>query len=100
MVITASKIKGCAIDDEDDAEDHPITLDDEDDLYDEREMSPRTNIDLSCETNGYGTFEQGTNKYYVTSQFNLQCFIIMYFCCSKTFRNICLFVKPISRRIN
>ena len=64
MVITASKIKGCAIDDEDDAEDHPNTLDDEDDLYDEREMSPRTNIDLSCETNGYSTFEQGTNKYY------------------------------------
>ena len=74
MVITASKIKGCAIDDEDDAEDHPNTLDDEDDLYDEREMSPRTNIDLSCETNGYSTFEQGTNKYYVTSQSNLQYF--------------------------
>ena len=76
MVITASKIKGCAIDDEDDAEDHTNTLDDEDDLYDEREMSPRTNIDLSCETNGYSTFEQGTNKYYVTSQSNLQYFII------------------------
>ena len=75
MVITASKIKGCAIDDEDDVEDNPNTLDDEDDLYDEREMSPRTNIDLSCETNGYGTFEQGTNTYYVTSQSNLQYFI-------------------------
>ena len=72
MVITASKIKGCAIDDEDDAEDHPNTVDEEDDLYDEREMSPRTNIDLSCETNGYSTFEQGTNKYYITSESNLQ----------------------------
>ena len=75
MVITASKIKGCAIDDEDDVEDNPNTLDDEDDLYDEREMSPRTNIVLSCETNGYGTFEQGPNNYYVTSQSNLQYFI-------------------------
>ena len=49
VVITASKIKGCSIEEEDVADD-----DDED-----SDVSPRTNLDPSCEVNGHASFKEG-----------------------------------------
>ena len=49
VVITASKIKGCSIDEDDIGDD-----DDED-----SDMSPRANLDPSCEVNSHTSFRAG-----------------------------------------
>ena len=60
VVITASKIKGCSIEEEDVADD-----DDED-----SDVSPRTNLDPSCEVNGHASIKEG--------KIRLICFIYYY----------------------
>jgi len=53
VVITASKIKGCSIEEDD------ILEEEEDDDDRDSDMSPRTNLDPSCEVNGTPSFPTG-----------------------------------------
>ena len=56
VVITAIKIKGCSIEEDD------ILEEEEDDDDRDSYMSPRTNLDPSCEMNGTSSFPAGMPK--------------------------------------
>ena len=64
VVITASKIKGCSIDEDDILDDDEDEEEEEEDEEDEdSDVSPRTNLDPSCEVNGSSSIPNGMFNY-------------------------------------